>query len=196
MMQNAINFAEKHDPNTLAILGACNFSGGTAAEAQVKYFLMLFDAVLRGTAKEGEYDAIKYVYGTDGKKHRMHIEVKTNSGSMGKILENGTVVHPIYRSDFIVYCPIYKAGKTSIDDFVVFPRQEFLDLLIEHNMYRLNKMTGTMCKIKKAGMPWRYDMAGIQDFSYPARHEKWLNAIYFNGENIYDFCNRLGIKHI
>lgn len=166
---------------------------GRAFERAINY---LFGLLKRSGMVQGanSFDCIKYRT-INGKKKRITIEIKTGSGTLGVLDNNGNIISsPLLKSDFIAYVPQFFDGIPAKNQVLFFETSVFMDILKNNGLIR-KKMSGKMSARKKAGLDWYYDILSIQSFkNSKKKFTAFTNDLFFEGLTFSDFINIYGIS--
>ena len=186
-VEKAKVFAIANNPHHKPVKGLSQNGDGKYHEQLWNFYVKSFSRALQCQAAN-EYDSVKYIT-VNGKRKKVYIECKINCGNLGSQDIDGNIWGTIFNCDYVVYNPVFDAKTSTIFDSVVLERDEFLNILIRHNKFRIKKCSGKMCEIKKAGGEWYYDRVGIQSY----RNGKdggaaFIDDIMFSGMSVQDFC--------
>ena len=156
---------------------------GNTTELRVKLAFNLKRAVIQGVSEQGKPDLYKYgIDPTTGKKRRYTIEVKTGGGTIGNILEDGTIVYKWDKYDFICY----------------FPRKVRTDIPVEKQCYFFTGLEFKRCMDSIKGMYKVVKRNGIPKevkIQNPTQKPRWVELVEFEGLFWNDFAGIYGIKY-
>lgn len=98
----------------------------------------------------------------DLRKNGYNIEVKQGLGAeLGHLDENGNLTSPLFKSDYICYCPNFSYKVNINKQCYILPVSVFLEGLKSNNLTRVKPSTDMQAR-KKAGLKWFYNRYSIQ----------------------------------
>lgn len=165
---------------------------GRALERAINYEFGLLDRS-KSVQGAGAFDTVKYAM-INGKKKRVTIEIKSGSGTLATLDNEGNVLtSPLLKSDFVAYVPQFYPEMEIDKQVLFFETSMFLEILKNNGLIR-KKTSGKMAAQKKAGFNWFYDVLAIQSFkNSKKKYNAFTTDLFFEGMTFEDFIEEYNI---
>lgn len=185
-------YAESVNVHQKPTEGVNSGAEGRALERAVNFHFGLLDRskVVQGASA---FDSVKYAT-IDGKRKRVSIEIKSGSGTLATLDENGNILtSPLMKSDFIAYVPQFYPELGVEKQVLFFEKSVFLEILENNGLIR-KKTSGKMSAVKKNGGAWYYDILSIQSFkNSKKKYRAFTQDLFFEGMTFDDFVEEYNI---
>ena len=165
---------------------------GRALERAINYEFGLLDRS-KSVQGAGAFDTVKYAM-INGKKKRVTIEIKSGSGTLATLDNEGNVLtSPLLKSDFVAYVPQFYPEMEIDKQVLFFETSVFLEILKNNGLIR-KKTSGKMTAQKKNGGYWYYDILSIQSFkNSKKKYHAFTSDLFFEGMTFDDFVEEYNI---
>lgn len=185
-------YAESVNVHQKPTEGVNSGAEGRALERAVNYEFGLLDRS-KSVQSAGAFDAVKYAK-IDGKKKRVTIEIKSGSGTLATLDNEGNVLtSPLLKSDFVAYVPQFYPEMEIDKQVLFFETSIFLEILKNNGLIR-KKTSGKMTAQKKSGGNWYYDILSIQSFkNSKKKYHAFTSDLFFEGMTFSNFVEEYNI---